>query len=232
MGGVASHPLRVRLRRAGILLAAALVLGACGDAGPVPIATPTTSAPSAGAPAPTTSVAMTAAAGATSPLAALIEPVGSMIYAPPTSVAKPHPVRLGVPSIGVRDATVVAVGVDAAGELAVPGAREVGWYRFAARPGEAGSVVLAAHVAFDGVDGIFRRLGDLDDGAAVTVGLDDGTTLAFVVESVERIDKDELPADLFSTVGPSRLVLITCGGAFDRVRRSYEDNIIAIARPA
>jgi len=31
--------------------------------------------------------------------------------------------------------------------------------------------------------------------------------------------------------GPSQLVLISCGGAFDRDRRSYEDNIVVIAKP-
>jgi hypothetical protein len=32
--------------------------------------------------------------------------------------------------------------------------------------------------------------------------------------------------------GDPQLVLITCGGEFDAQARSYEDNVVAFARPA
>jgi sortase (surface protein transpeptidase) len=91
--------------------------------------------------------------------------------------------------------------------------------------------VLAAHIAFDGVDGVFRRLASTKVGGDVVVRFVDGSSAAFVVTSVERIDKDELPAELFATSGPAQLVLISCGGAFNRDRQSYEDNIVVMARP-
>ena len=36
---------------------------------------------------------------------------------------------------------------------------------------------------------------------------------------------------LFTTQGPHRLVLVSCGGAFDPVRRTYADNVVVTAVP-
>jgi LPXTG-site transpeptidase (sortase) family protein len=166
-----------------------------------------------------------------SPLASSIVSVGSMLYDPRDHVRGAPPVSVSVGSIGVRDSPIVGVGVDAKGAFAVPGVREVGWYEFGPRPGDPGSSVLAAHIAFDGVDGVFRRLASTKVGGDVVVRFVDGSSAAFVVTSVERIDKDELPAELFATSGPAQLVLISCGGAFNRDRQSYEDNIVVMARP-
>ena len=38
-----------------------------------------------------------------------------------------------------------------------------------------------------------------------------------------------LPAALFSTTAPARLVLVTCGGPFNAAARSYQDNIVVFA---
>ncbi len=51
---------------------------------------------------------------------------------------------------------------------------------------------------------------------------------------VERAqyDKDELPADrVFAKEGSPSVVLITCGGEFNRSLSSYEDNVVAFAEP-
>ena len=142
------------------------------------------------------------------------------------------PVRVELPALGVA-ADVDQVGVADDGQMELPPDPDrVGWYRFGSRPGEAGSAVLAAHVAYDGVDGVFRRLVDLRPGDGVTVGFADGATQRFVVTDVVQHDKDELPDDLFARDSEPGLALITCGGEFDSDERSYEDNIVAIARPA
>ncbi|HEX5365146.1 MAG TPA: class F sortase [Acidimicrobiales bacterium] len=116
--------------------------------------------------------------------------------------------------------------------MEIPVPSEVGWYRFGARPGGPGSTVLAAHIAYDGVDGVFRHLDDLAVGDAVTVTSADGSTRSYRVTAVERHPKADLPADVFSRAGPERLVLVTCGGEFDDRARRYEDNVVAYAGPA
>ena len=36
---------------------------------------------------------------------------------------------------------------------------------------------------------------------------------------------------VFTRVGPVRLHLVTCGGAFDRETGHYEDNLVVVAEP-
>ena len=50
--------------------------------------------------------------------------------------------------------------------------------------------------------------------------------------AIRQYDKDELPtAELFAVDGESQVVLITCGGSFNREVRSYDDNVVAYAVP-
>ena len=150
----------------------------------------------------------------------------------PTVTDRPAPTGLAIDALDVADAPVVPVGVKDDGEMEVPGAAEVGWYGFGSRPGDDGAAVLAAHVAYDGVDGVFRHLDHLEEGDALTVSFADGSRRPFMVTAVEQYDKSDLPADVWARSGPPRLVLITCGGDFDSAADSYEDNVVAYAEPA
>ncbi len=145
--------------------------------------------------------------------------------------APPVPVAIRVGDLSI-DAPVVPVGVEPDGLMEIPGASEVGWYRFGPTAGEAGSTVLAAHVDFDGRRGVFFDLRDLPVGALVEVELDDGSVRSYEIVGNRRYLKDELPLDdVFRRDGDEVLTLITCGGAFDSVTRSYEDNVVAVAVP-
>jgi LPXTG-site transpeptidase (sortase) family protein len=149
-------------------------------------------------------------------------------------VARPGvPVSIAIPSLAV-DAPIVPVGIEDDGAMEIPGAVEAGWYRFGPRPGApTGSAVLAGHVDHKKTPGVFLELRRLDVGAEVSVVDDGGTVHRFVVTERFQVDKDELPAaDLFRRDGDPVLTLITCGGAFDRRARSYEDNIVIRAVPA
>ena len=151
---------------------------------------------------------------------------------PQPEPAGPRPVGLGIDALGIAGATVIEVGVEPNGDMEVPPADRVGWYRYGPTPGTDGSAILAAHIAYNGENGVFVRLDDLEAGDEVEVAYEDGTTGRFVVESNQRFDKDELPQDLvFARSGPPRLVLVTCGGQFDSQARSYEDNVVVVARP-
>jgi len=158
--------------------------------------------------------------------------------APATAASDPGnvapPARIRLPSLGV-DTAVVAVGVDARGEMAVPeDVKETGWYRFGPAPGSAtGSSVVSGHVD-DKLQGrgAFYRLVDLAVGDPVVVTTAAGADLAFRVSAVRRIPKSTLPVDeLFARDGPPHLTLVTCGGAFDRALGSYRDNVVVTAVP-
>ena len=57
-----------------------------------------------------------------------------------------------------------------------------------------------------------------------------GVWLSFRVTTVERYPKDQFPTERVyrPTPGPE-LRVITCGGAFDRSRGSYRDNVVVYA---
>lgn len=166
-----------------------------------------------------------------SPVADAIASLPPAAPLPPT-VEEPAPTALTIDALDVAGAPVTPVGIAAGGDMEIPGAREVGWYRFGPRPGDEGSAVLAAHIAFDGVDGVFRHLDDLAAGDTVTVGFADGTERALAVREVARYPKDDLPDDVWRRAGAAEVVLITCGGAFDAGSGSYRDNVVAYAVPA
>lgn len=152
---------------------------------------------------------------------------------PPESALSPvvtapagPPTRLRVPVIGV-DAAVVPVVVDPAGALGVPDdPRVVGWWNAGARPGAAaGPVVLDGHVDTyrDGPGALFH-LADLLPGDEVLVDTAEGG-FRYVVHAVARYPKGTIPAEVFAP-GPPRVVLISCGGTFDRRLRHYADNVV------
>ena len=154
-----------------------------------------------------------------------LEGVGEPIGVQPRSIS--------LPTLGVEGAPIVPVGLEDNGELEVPEADTVGWYEFGAGvDGGRGSTVLAAHIAYNGENGVFRDLIDMEPGQRFSVERD-GETLEYIVESVTDYDKWELPIDdLFSESSEERLILITCGGAFNDALSSYEDNTVVVAVPA
>ena len=158
---------------------------------------------------------------------------------PASRTSKPPRPRAGPVSIMIRsvgiDAAVSPVGVDPAGDVAIPvRVGTVGWYRFGALPGAAqGSVVLVGHVdsAQQGV-GAFFRLHEIGKGATVRIRMASGTLLHYRVVAREEFRKSAVPLQaLFSLSGVPRLTLVTCGGSFDARRRSYRDNVVVTAVP-
>lgn len=149
--------------------------------------------------------------------------------------APPAPAAIGLPSIGI-DAAIVPVGIDPDGLMTVPeDVRTVGWYGYGASTASPqGTTVLAGHVD-DRVQGrgAFFDLRAMELGDDITVTDEDGTTTTWVVTGRRTFDKASLPVDdLYRRDGAPRLVLITCGGEFDRAARSYESNVVVVAEPA
>jgi Sortase domain len=149
------------------------------------------------------------------------------------AVPLPGPDWLDLPQRRVT-APVVPVGVDAAGAMAVPDpATTVGWWSGGARPGDAtGTVVLVGHVDSRATGlGAFAALPALVPGEPVDVRAANGHTVRYRVSARRSYRKADLPAAVFARDGPARLVLITCGGRFDRGERSYQDNVVVYALP-
>jgi len=146
-------------------------------------------------------------------------------------LAAAAPLRLQVPAIGV-DSPLSSLGVDPTGALLPPADfRRAGWFGAGAVPGEIGPAVIAGHVDSYRGPAVFFRLDELSPGDEVLVQRADGTTARFTVSRVGRYPKSAFPtAEVYGPTPDAQLRLITCGGAFDRSRRSYVDNVVVYAR--
>jgi hypothetical protein len=85
--------------------------------------------------------------------------------------------------------------------------------------------------AWSDTPGPFHRLDTLEPGARIDMGAADGTDRSYVVVERTMYDKDALPRSLWRNSGPETLVLIMCGGDFDRSTRRYKQNIVVYAVP-
>ncbi len=167
-------------------------------------------------------------------------PPGALHPATPPPPRPPGrvPVTLTIAAVGLR-AKVDPVGVDGHGQMALPSnAQQLGWYRFGAAPGDrAGTVVVAGHVdAYGQGLGQMAKLPGVQVGDLVKLGTRDsngGTgSITYRVTGRQEVAKAGLPtAAVFRKDGPPRLVLVTCGGYFDRSGGHYQDNVLVAAVP-
>ncbi len=151
---------------------------------------------------------------------------------PPSARSGPSGETLVIPAIDER-AAIVPEGIDTTpgdqGNLAVPlAAQEVGWWDGGPAPGTAGVAVVDGHRVENWA---FWDLPDLVPGDAIEVVAADGTTTHWAVTGVEQVLKKDLPSSIWTTGGPPRLALVTCGGTFDYTTGHYYDNVIVWAAP-
>lgn len=156
-----------------------------------------------------------------------------VVFTPPPPAPEP-PRQLRLPTLGV-EAPVLDVGLEESGGMEIPeDISKVGWYELGVTPGAAsGTAVISGHVD-DRVQGRGAlwdlRTMDVDD--PIEIEHADGTTSEWRVVARRSYPKTELPLrDIFTRFGEPRLVLITCGGEFDREARSYSDNVVVYAVP-
>lgn len=197
---------------AAIALAGALVLGASGTASAVPAPAPPPG------PHPTSTTTTAKPAKPTAPL--------------PKRVASPR--RLSIPSLGI-DTKIYQVGLDRRRNVVIPeDIKKVGWYRYGVPPGvDRGNAVIVGHRDGSGYrKGAFYYLGTMKPGQVVTVTTSGKRALKYRVESVRSIHKKGLPYEKYFAVdGKHKLVLISCGGYYDRNNGGYQDNVIVTATP-
>ncbi|WFE52116.1 class F sortase [Micromonospora sp. WMMD1155] len=158
---------------------------------------------------------------------------GQQVGEAPAGLARSAPTSIEIPRIGVA-ATIMSLGTNPDGTVQVPPldqADKAGWYEPGASPGETGNAVIVGHVD-SAVLGpaVFFDLGALVPGDTITVRRTDGVAATFTVDSVKSYPKTAFPTEL--VYGPSDrpgLRVVTCGGQFDEVAKSYPDNIVVFA---
>ncbi|MEO3744603.1 class F sortase [Plantactinospora sp. B5E13] len=143
-----------------------------------------------------------------------------------------RPVRLEIPSIKV-EAPVHRVGLAEDGTIAVPDLdrhNEAGWYDRGPTPGQFGPAIIVGHADTRTGPSVFHDLAKLRAGARIEVVRQDRSVAIFEVNSVERFDKDALPAErVYGDYQRPWLRLITCGGRWVGGSTGYADNIVVFA---
>lgn len=221
------QPARHRTAVLGLLLL--LPLGGCAGGTVAPAAVPSASSDPAATAPPATPAPRPATTRQPAP--APVPTVQARLR--PVAEPGPAPVRFAAAAVGI-DLPVRPYGVDDAGSMELPDTvGEVAWYAYSARPGDrVGSTVLAAHVdTLEEGLGPFANLRDLDEGDELLMADAEGDVRRYAVTAVRKVDKAAVPLDqVFRRDGDPTLVVITCGGSFDR-GRGYSDNVVVTARP-
>ncbi|MFJ9018430.1 class F sortase [Streptomyces sp. NPDC102259] len=173
-------------------------------------------------------------APATGDIAAVGRPPDAELPPAAKPLGQALPQRIDIPDLGVQ-APVVARGLDTDGGVDPPPfdqAGVVGWYADGAKPGARGTALLVGHVDTATRPAVFYKLSTLKAGETIRVVRDDGKVAEFTVDDVEVVQRDRFDArQAYGPRQPDRaeLRLITCGGTFDRVSRSYTANVIVSA---
>ncbi len=165
-------------------------------------------------PSPTTAVSSTASPSPADSLPLPVRRIPDQLVLPRLQVTAP------VQPVVVRTDRSLVVPSD-------PG--QVGWWAGGAVPGAVtGTIVLAGHVDDARLGpGALYHLTRLRPGDEVHLDTPAGR-YSYRITARRSYSKQHLPADLFTPGGPARLILITCGGAF-QPGRGYADNLVVYA---
>jgi LPXTG-site transpeptidase (sortase) family protein len=148
--------------------------------------------------------------------------------APDTGSEEP-PTRVRIPAIRV-DSPLEDLTLDSSGALRAPvDYARAGWYAEGTVPGDVGPAVIAGHVDSHRGPAAFFRLYQLRPDDLIQVQRGDRWVI-FRVVSTARYPKDKFPTvEVYGPTPDAQLRLITCGGAFNKTRRSYVDNVVVYA---
>ncbi len=148
----------------------------------------------------------------------------------PAGLPASKPVRVNIPALDIAQPTIqLRLAPD--GTMEVPiGPEPVGWFAESPTPGEIGPAVLAGHLTWNGVDGVFRHLQTLKPGDEIVVTRADGSRPRFEVTEVAQYPKDEFPtARVYANTPGPQLRLITCAGDYSPGSHDYSDNVVVYA---
>lgn len=143
------------------------------------------------------------------------------------TVAADRPRYLTIEKLGITNARVLAMGVNAKGEMATPNnIFDVGWYEGSGKPGQGGTMIIDGHNGGPNVYGVFKRLPELVEGDIIKIERGDGAIFNYkVVENVavplEESDDYMVKAAKSPEKGKESITLISCTGEWSAVQKTY-----------
>jgi len=142
-------------------------------------------------------------------------------------VAADRPRYLTIEKLGISNARILPVGVNATGELGTPNnIFDVGWYESSGKPGEGKTILIDGHNGGPHVHGVFKDLPVLASGDIIVVERGDGLKYRYsVVEnktiSLDESDKYMATAMRSPEAGKESVSLISCTGEWSQVQKTY-----------
>jgi hypothetical protein len=161
--------------------------------------------------------------------------------APLTIPAAEAPTQISIPALQIQapiSSDTISVPT---GQMQIPvDIHRVGWWQDGAAPADpSGTTLVFGHINHvNEGPGAFAALalagaGKLSVlGDQVTVRTRNGKLYEYRITSVSRMPKANLPTSVFTKSGARKLVMVTCGGAYDAATHHYVDNIVVTAVPA
>lgn len=143
------------------------------------------------------------------------------------TVAADRPRYLSVEKLGIYNARILPMGVNAKGELDTPrNIFDVGWYEGSGKPGQGGTMVIDGHNGGPHVLGVFKNLPSLTEGDIIKVERGDGVVYKYkVVENnsvlLSEADKYMATAAKSPEVGKESVTLISCTGEWSQSQGTY-----------
>ena len=166
-----------------------------------------------------------------------IAPVNSGLT-PPVSLVAPIvavanassdlPVNINIPSINL-DTAIENVGLTLSGEVGVPSnPANTAWYNLSPLPGDVGNSIIDGHYGWkNNIPVAFDHLNSIKIGDRVYITHDTGSTTVFVVTNLVVYGENNNDPTIFvSTDGKAHLNLITCGGVWNKVTKSYSTRLV------
>lgn len=142
------------------------------------------------------------------------------------------PKRIIIPQLSVKG-LIQLVGIDQYERIAVPSNIYIaGWYINSVRPGEKGLSIISGHRNGKANPGIFYNLEKLQKGDNIKVEFGDGSLREFLVIDVIQIETEQAQDIMYERLEgvDNQLVLVTCGGEYDKELKTYIERVIVRAK--
>jgi len=143
------------------------------------------------------------------------------------TVPADQPRYLSISKLGVQNARVLSMGINAAGELDTPAnIFDVGWYNQSSKPGHGGVLVIDGHNGGPNVEGVFKHLNQLYQGDEIVIERGDGEKFIYTVvenKEVPLAEADDYMHIAFASPVPGQeaITLISCIGEWSQVQQTY-----------
>ena len=157
-----------------------------------------------------------------------------LVEEPPTeqevaeyTVAPDRPRYLSIERLGITNARMLPMGINAEGELATPNnIFDVGWYDASGKPGQGGTLLVDGHNGGPHVQGVFKALPSLGSGDIIKVERGDGQVFQYSVVENKAVSlseaNDYMATAMMSPMkGKESITLISCTGEWSQAQKTY-----------